>query len=147
MKTLTKTAIATVGALLVVGSISACSHHHDPEHRAQWMQKKVTKKLDLNDSQQEKLQTVSTQMMTARNDMKHQFGNDREQLLALLEQPTLDQDKVLTIIQSHTQTMNDRAPVIVASVGDFYDSLSVEQQAEVRQFVQQHRGRGRHSAE
>lgn len=144
MKTLTKIAITTVGAVLLVGSFSACSYHHDPEHRAQWVEKKVTRKLELTDSQQEKLKGISTEMMNARNDMKQQFGDDREQLLALLEQPSLDQDKVLGMIQSHTQAMNDRAPIIVASVGEFYDSLSIEQQAEVRQFVQEHRGRGRH---
>lgn len=144
MKTLTKAAITAVGAVLLVGSFSACSYHHDPEHRAQWVEKKVTRKLELTDSQQEKLKGISTEMMNARNDMKQQFGDDREQLLALLEQPSLDQDKALGMIQSHTQAMNDRAPIIVASVGEFYDSLSIEQQAEVRQFVQEHRGRGRH---
>ena len=146
MKTLTKTTIAIVGSLLVVASISACSRHHDPQHRAQWMQQKVTKKLELDDSQQQKLQAFSTEMMTARQDMKQQFGDDREQLLALLEQTTLDQQQVLTLIESHTRAINDRAPVIVASVAEFYDSLNSEQQAQLRQFAQQHRGRGHHSA-
>ena len=102
--------------------------------------------LDLDDNQQQKLQAFSTEMMTVRQDMKQQFGDDREQLLALLQQTTLDQQQLLTMIQSHTRAINERAPVIVASVAEFYDSLDSEQQAQLRQFAEQHRGRRHHKA-
>jgi Spy/CpxP family protein refolding chaperone len=144
MKTISKIAIVTAGALVVVGSLAACSYHHDPEHRSQWMQEKVTKKLELNDTQQQQLKSVSDEMLNARESMEQQLGNDREQVLALLDQPTLDQDKVLDMIQSHTQAINEGAPGIVAALGDFYDKLSAEQQAEVREFVEEHRGHRGH---
>lgn len=141
MKRKTKLSLFIVGTLVLVGSFSACGFRGDAEQRSQWIQEKVTKKLELNNVQQAQLENVSAEMMAARNDMKQRFGDDREQLLALLEQATLDQSMILTLIESRTQALNERAPVIVAAVGEFYDGLTAEQQAEVREFIQEHRGR------
>ena len=55
MKRISKYSILVVGALIVVGAFSACSFHGGPEHRAQWVMEKVTKKLKLNDAQQVQL--------------------------------------------------------------------------------------------
>ena len=144
MKRVTKISLVIVSTLLLVGAFSACRHHHDPEDRAQWMQDKVTKKLELNDTQQLKLKQLSDEMMAARMAMKQQFGDSREQLLVLIEQPTLDQQQIFNLIQSHTQAFNETAPGIVAALGDFYDDLNAEQQAQIREFMQEHRGSDRH---
>lgn len=140
MKRKTKISLIVVGALVVVGIISACGFRGDPEQRAQWMLDKVTEKLVLDDTQQVQLKNVSDEMMNSREAMKQQFGDDREQLLALLEQPTLDQEKILALIGSRTGALNERAPMIVAAVGEFYDGLTAEQQTQVREFAQEHRG-------
>jgi protein CpxP len=138
MKRISKFSILAVGALVVIGSFSACSHRGDPNHRAQWMLEKVTKKLELDDAQQVHLKNVSEEVLAARVAMKQQFGEDREQLLALLEQPTLDRDMILSLVRSRTEDLNERAPDIVAAVGEFYDGLTVAQQAQIREFVQEH---------
>ena len=59
------------------------------------MMEKVAKKLELDEAQQLQLKNVSNEMMTARKDMKREFGGHREQFQALLEQPTLDQEMIL----------------------------------------------------
>ncbi len=142
MKRLTKLALIGAAALVVVGSISACGHHRDPEQRAQWMVQKVTKKLELNDAQQAKLKALSDEMLNARKAMKQEFKDDREQVLALLDQRQMDQDKMLGMTQSHTQTVNAQAPKIVAAMAGFYDSLTLEQQAKIRTFVAENHGHG-----
>lgn len=146
MKRITKISLVVVGTLVLVGAFSACRHHHDPEERAQWMQNKVTKKLELNDTQQLQLKQVSDEMMDARQSMKQQFGDSREQLLGLFEQPTLDQAQILNLLQSHTQAFNERAPGIVAAVGEFYDGLNPDQQAEIREFMHEHRDSERYAS-
>jgi protein CpxP len=140
MKRITKYSIIVLGTLVVVGSIIACSSHRDPEHRAQWVLEKVGKKLELDETQQVQLKNVSEEILAARVAMKQQVGEDQLQLLALLEQPTLDQDTVLTLIRSRTEDFNERAPDIVAAAGEFYDGLTVQQQSEVREFIQEHKG-------
>lgn len=144
MKRISKYSILVVGALIVVGAFSACSFHGGPEHRAQWVMEKVTKKLKLNDAQQVQLNNVSEEIKAAREATEQQFGDDREQLLALLEQPTLDQDKILSLVRSRTEAFNERAPDIVAAVGEFYDGLTGEQQAKVREFAKEHQESGHH---
>lgn len=145
MKRITKVSLVVVGTLVVAGLFSACNHRGDPEERAQWMMEKVAKKLELDDAQQAQLKNVSDEMMNARKAMKQEFGDDREQMQALLEQPTMDQDQILSLIRSHTEAVNERAPMIVAAVGEFYDGLTMEQKTEIREFVQEHRERhGRH---
>jgi protein CpxP len=144
MKRTSKLSILVVGALVVVGTITACSFRGDPEHRTQWILEKVTTKLELNDAQQVQLKNVSDEIQAARQATEQQFGDDREQFLALLEQPTLDQDKILSLVRSRTETFNERAPDIVAALGEFYDGLTGEQQAEVREFIQEHQESGHH---
>jgi protein CpxP len=144
MKRISKFSILVVGALVVIGSFSACSFRGDPEQRAQWMQEKVAKKLELDDAQQVQLKNVSEQILAAREGTKEQFGDDREQLLALLEQPTLDQDKILSLVRSRTEALNERAPDVIAAIGEFYDGLTAEQQAQIREFAQQHHGSRHH---
>jgi len=144
MKRLSKIVIITSGAVLLAGSIAACSHHRSPEQRAEWMMEKVSKELKLDDAQQAKLKTLSEDMLAIRKQMHNEFGSDRDQVLGLLDQPKLDQAKILGMVKEHTQTINEQAPKIVAAMGAFYDSLSPEQQAEMREFVKEHHEHRRH---
>lgn len=145
MKRISKIVIITSGAVLLAGSIAACSHHHrTPEQRAEWMTEKVSKELKLDDAQQAKFKALSEDMLAVRKQMRSEFGSDRDQVLDLLDQPKLDQARILGMVKEHTRTINEQAPKIVAAMGDFYDSLSPEQQAEVREFVKEHHGHHRH---
>jgi protein CpxP len=144
MKRITKFVIIGTGALLLVGSISACHRHREPEQRAEWMMEKVSKELKLDQAQQAKFKVLSDEMLATRKAMKQEFGDDREQVLSLLEQPKLDQAKILGMVREHTQAINNSAPKVVAALGDFYDSLTLEQQAEVREFVKERHGHHRH---
>ena len=138
MKRISKIVIIAGGAVLLAGSIAACSHHRGPEQRAEWMMEKVSKELKLDEAQQAKLKVLSDDMLAVRKQMRSEFGSDRDQVLGLLDQPKLDQAKILGMVKEHTQTINQQAPKIVAALGDFYDSLSPEQQAEVRKFAKEH---------
>jgi len=144
MKRITKFVIIGTGAIVLAGSIAACSRHHSPEQRSEWMMEKMSKELKLDTAQQTKLKALSEQMLAVRKSMRQEFGSDRSEVLSLLDQPKLDQAKVLGMVHEHTQTINQRAPQIVAALGDFYDSLNPEQQAEVRKFVKEHHEHHRH---
>ena len=128
----------------MITTISGCSHFRSPENRAQWMVEEVTDELELTETQQVKLKTLSDEMLSTRTSMKEQFGETREQMVALFDQPMLDQDKALNIIKSHTQMVDERAPVMVTAFADFYDSLDTVQQEEIREFMQKHNDRHDH---
>jgi protein CpxP len=144
MKRITKLIVIGSGVVLLAGSIAACGRPHTPEQRAEWMTEKVTKELKLDDAQQAKLKTLSDLMLSARKQMRQEFGDDRDQVLSLLDQPKLDQARILGMVREHTQAINKEAPKVVAALGNFYDSLTPEQQAEVRKFVKEHHEHHRH---
>lgn len=138
MKRIVKISMIAAGALIVVGSFTACSHFKSPENRAQWVVEKVTDKLELTEVQQGKLKTLKVEMMATRKDMKQNFADTRGQFKSLFDESTLDQKQALSLVHSHTQFIDQRAPVIVAAFGDFYDSLDAKQQIDVREFVNAH---------
>lgn len=146
MKRITKISLIGAVTLVLVTTISACNHFKSPENRAEWMMDKVSNKLELTDIQQTKLKALSEEMLSSRKAMKSKFGDSREQIVALFEQPTLDQKKALSLVQSKTQMIEEKAPVIITAFANFYDSLDAEQQSEVRDFVQEHKERSHHGS-
>jgi len=146
MKRLTKISLISAGALIIVTTISACNHFSKPENRAEWMVDKVTSKLELNEVQQTKLKQLSDEMLSSRKMMRLQFADSHEQIITLFEQTTLDQNKALAIVQSKTQFIEAQAPQMIASFANFYDSLDAEQQAEIKDFMQEHKERRQHGS-
>lgn len=144
MKRVTKFSLIGAGALAIITTISGCNHFSSPENRAEWMVDKVSSKLELNDVQQTRLRALSDEMLSSRKAMKTKLSESHEQVTALFEQTTLDQKKALGIVQLHTQTVEEQAPIMISAFANFYDSLDVEQQAKVREFMKEHKERGRH---
>jgi len=138
MKRITKVSIIAAAALVVVGSFSGCSHFRTPENRAQWTVERVTDKLELNESQRGKLNVLKDEMMATRKDMKQKFGESRGQFKVLLDEPTLDQQQALSLVKTQTQYVDEQAQTIVVAFAGFYDSLDLEQQAKIREFVSDH---------
>lgn len=142
MKSFIKNSLAIIGALVLAGLFAACSFHGGPDERAQWMQKKVTKELKLDAPQQLQLESLGDEIQQARKVMKEQFAGKHDQLPALLEQPVMDREALTALVNSHTQLINELSPGIIAAASDFYDGLNVEQQAQIREFILEHRESG-----
>jgi protein CpxP len=137
MKHLTKIVIISSALVMGAGTLTACGlHHKTPEQRAEWMVDKVANKLDLNDMQKEKLVVVKSEMMKVRKQFKGDKDSARKQMLTIISRPTLDQDALLNMINVRTQAISNNAPQVVAALGDFYDNLNHEQQAEVREHIE-----------
>jgi predicted phosphoribosyltransferase len=72
-------------------------------------------------------------------DMRKTMQTNREQtktdIQAMLKQPTLDRNKVNSIVSQHIETIHSRSPVIIDAIGNFYDSLDDTQRAELREFI------------
>lgn len=138
MKPTTKRIVILLAtATVITGTLAACGHHryHDPEKRGEWIVEKVTDELELNESQKTKLEAVRTEILTARKDVRVDRQKTRDEILAMLDQPQLDRQKVLSMVEQKTVSINQHAPQIVNALGEFYDSLSDEQRKELREHV------------
>ncbi|MDH5360568.1 MAG: Spy/CpxP family protein refolding chaperone [Gammaproteobacteria bacterium] len=148
MNKLGKLAIIGSGTLLLITSFTACSHkYRNPEYRADKMVEMVTNKLELNEQQQSKLQSLHEKLRSSRKVMREKSSSSKGDIETLLSQSTLDEKKILDMINEHTQFINQQAPDIVAAMSDFYNSLDTKQRIELREHmvkIQIYHGRGDH---
>lgn len=138
MKRVTKISLIAATVIVTVGAFSTINHFRDPESRAQWVVDEVTEELDLTEVQQTKLQEVRTEILATHKAAKQMLKESKDQFKALFNSTTLDQNQAVALIGSHTQFIDRQAPIVVAAFGGFYNSLSVQQQGEIREFMEKH---------
>ena len=145
MKKRTKFIIAIITGLTLTAGLAACSwHSKTPSEKADYMVEKITKKLDLNAEQVTELEKLKSELLTAREDFLSEKQGTHSAINELLMQPTLDQQRLLELVQGHTASMNQKAPMVISSVAGFYDSLTPEQQATIREKIAHHHERYGH---
>ena len=129
--------ISVASGAVIAGTLAACGHHRykDPEKRGEWLVEKVTDELELNESQKTKLEAVRKEILTVRKEIHADRQTSRDEILAMLDQPQLDRQKVLSMVEQKTVSINQHAPQVVNALGDFYDSLSDEQRKELREHI------------
>lgn len=142
MKKSTKIIAVTVLTLGVTSGVLAYGAHKSwnmsPEKKAEYVTEKITENLELDVIQQENLRALSVTLLDLLEDVRSSRNEHREMVLQLLSESTMDQAKVLQMVQQTTQMINDRAPQIIASIAGFLDSLDSEQKKELREHMGEH---------
>lgn len=144
MKTRTRYFLTVVGAVAVAASVGACGHyarHHGPGDYAVRHIEKLGKELDLNDAQTAKLNAVTETLVKGRETMRSRHDTKHKELMALFDQPTLDQQRALGLVQQTTREIDNQAPEMIAAIGEFYDSLTPPQQQKLREEMKERMGR------
>lgn len=148
---LKRTLVGIFGASALLGSISACSHHH---HGNGWQSMsaedaskfkaravdRVAGKLDLSADQKAKLGVLLDRLHEQHTALLG-ATDPRRDMQALFADATFDRWHAQDLVNNKLAAVRDKSPQVVAAMGDFYDSLDPEQQQKVRDFLQ--RG-GRH---
>jgi Spy/CpxP family protein refolding chaperone len=131
--------IITSGVLLI-GGVAACKHKMhsaSAEERGEWVVDKVSKELELNDSQRIKLVEVKDQFIAVRKSMRSDREEARKEVLAMLKQPTMDREKVNAMVNQKIAIVSEKSPSIIDAIGNFYDSLDDSQRAELSEFIEE----------
>jgi Spy/CpxP family protein refolding chaperone len=141
--------IGALGATLLVGSLSACSHHGDS---ARWsmseedsakmrgkMIERVSSKLDLNADQKQHLVVLGEKLHAQRLALMGKDGNPRAEMQALVAGDKFDRSRAQAWVTDKTAILNQHSPEVIAALADFYDSLNPTQQQQVREFMQRRR--------
>ena len=145
MKKSTKMITAAVLSVGLVGGVAAYSGscnkgfghwRGDPEQRAEMIVERITDKLDLNAEQIAKLETLKNDLLSLRKEMRENRSKHREELMALITAPQLDRDKALFMLKEKTQTVEERAPQVIAVIAEFSDSLTPEQKQELAETME-----------
>jgi len=137
-----KILLASFLSIVTFGSFAAFAggkHCFNPEKRAEFMVKRMTNKLDLNETQVTHLKAVQ-QLVTQHHKEKKEKG--RSALLSLLDTPELDQNKALSLLENRTEQIKQNAPEMITVIAAFTNSLSAEQRTELKQVVKNFPNRG-----
>jgi len=159
MKTwIKRTLFAVAGATLVLGTLTACGYqggHHEgqrSEHRhGGWSEERITemrgkavdrvsRELNLSAEQRQKLDTLANEMQASRRALQGEGPAPRQALAAMLAGPTMDRQAAAQFLDQKTQVVQSRSPQVINAMGDFFDSLTPDQQAQVRAVMERRRG-------
>ena len=130
--------IAGVTAVTGMLAFGAHRYHHDSEHHAQWMMERVSNKLDLTTDQQARLKGVRDILVASAKSVNVERTKVHQEVLEIIKDAKLDRQKALAMVTQRTDKVRERAPSVVSAIGDFYDSLTPEQRAEVRDQIKDH---------
>lgn len=151
MKTWVKRALITITATTVaLGGLAACGTRGD--HGRGWSEErigemrgkaieKVSSKLELNDVQKQKLGVLADEMLASRKAFKGTSADPRDELKALIATDKFDRTKAQALLSQKTEAVQGSGPKVLAAFGDFFDSLTPAQQAQVREKMDK-RGHG-----
>jgi len=140
MKKRTRYIAAILGAVGIAVAVAGCGHgyrHHEPGDYAVRHIERLGKELSLNEAQTAKLNAVTETLRKGRDTMRAKHDEKQKEVLALLDQPKLDRQRALGLVQQTTRDINDHAPEMIAAMGDFYDSLTPLQQQKLREEVKE----------
>ena len=140
-----------IAVLLVAGSsgaVYAFSKHHDwgmtPAEKVEFVTERVTRKLDLDETQQQHFTRLAETMVTVMQEIRPSSEQRGEMISELLEAPSLDQARALELVQMRTRVIDEKAPEVIASLALFLDSLTPEQREQVQEFAKHRHHRHNH---
>ena len=115
--------LAIISSLLLVSAY----RHYSPEKRTQWMMKKFTKDLNLNDSQKEQLDVFKTEMVMKGRELRVTYKNTMEELGLQLRSEEFDKQKVKDAVSRITAPQDEFISLFIEKLADFHSSLTAEQ--------------------
>ena len=141
--------IGLTSVTVFLGGLAACGHR---DHGRGWSDERVAEmrvkavdrisgKLDLNTEQKAKLGVLADELVAARKAMRGTSTDPRADLQGLIAGAKFDRSKAQQMLDQKLQTAQGSSPRLFTAFGDFYDSLSPEQQQKVRERMDR-RGHG-----
>lgn len=132
--------IGLASITVLLGGLTACGHR---DHGRAWSDERVAEmrvkvvdrisgKLDLNAEQKAKLGVLADEVVAARKALRAGSTDPRADLQGLVAGAKFDRTKAQQMLDQKLQTAQGSSPKLLAAFGDFYDSLSPEQQQKVR---------------
>lgn len=147
MKTWIKRSLyGLLGATIVAGGLSACGARHERhgfamggEYESKFSQRmvqRVSKELELNASQQQRLSALGERMREQRRALIGNTTDPRAELQSLVAGAQFDRRRAQAIIDEKTDALRGKIPEVIAAAADFFDSLNPAQQQKLRQHLQ-----------
>ncbi len=116
------------------------------QHKQQWFIRRASKKLKLDDTQQNQLTAFIDQFQRDRGDIEQTRNNSLNRVLSLLLQTGSDEnttarEQLKSVMQDSLLSMQQSVNSMVDNFADFIDNLNPQQRQQLYQYVghQSHR--------
>jgi Spy/CpxP family protein refolding chaperone len=119
-----------IALIIIVGamSISSCARKwHTPEKRAEWMVKKISKELDLNDDQKAKLNKIKDEIMAKRQEFKGMRTEISDEVISQFKSDKIDEAKLNQLFDSKADKMKEMKSFMISKLVEFHSILTLEQ--------------------
>jgi len=103
----------------------------------------VSKKLDLDTTQEQALTALKDQILVAKSTVHDRMETTHDDMKAMITADTFDQGKALQMLSSKTATIESVAPEVITAMGNFLDTLNAEQKQDIVDFMNEHHGKGK----
>ncbi len=129
--------ILVIGAaLLLAGGVAWAKHRHCQMNAPERMVEYLSGELELNQAQKEKLILLGQSAKSLRGQWSERREQTRNDILGLLETPSLNRDKATQLLQQRQQVWSQWGGELLDRFADFSDSLSEEQRAKLRTLIE-----------
>lgn len=133
------TAILTFLILLAAcrTKFSHCWAHGDSEKRINWLAKKITSELDLNDDQQITLNRIKEEIMAKQREFRS--ANKREEhlnrFLDEIKKDSLDREVLIKITDERLNHINEMRTFLIDKLIEFHAVLTPEQKEKLAEKI------------
>ena len=131
--------VAVIAVLATAGVIfgaQALRYHYrqsyfrgQPEKRAEYAVKRLTRRLDLTGEQQDKLNKIKDEILARTKNLREDRTVLREEAAALFKSEKLTKEKVNAFIDKRKSKIEELRPFIVDKIIEFHNILTPEQRA------------------
>ncbi|MBC85725.1 MAG: hypothetical protein CL677_00990 [Bdellovibrionaceae bacterium] len=106
-----------------------------PEERSARIQKKVTNKLELNETQAAEFKKVADALVAARQNLRSDRAELYEKTEVLLASENLSPDQILQLVNPKIEQVQKEVPKIAELLANFHKTLNPEQRKKLVKFV------------
>ncbi len=129
--------ILIVMAALTALFLAAC-YHHTPEQRAEYLVKRMSAELSLNEVQKAQLEKIKNEFLAKRAEMPKLREETVKEANELMRSAEIDKTRLNALTEKNQAQANDMISFITAKFTEIHDMLTPEQREKLVKHIEEH---------
>ncbi len=130
--------MSALAALVLTGC------YHTPEQRAEYMVKRMSSELALNDTQKAQLEKIKDEFLARRPEMDKMRVETVKEANALMRSAEIDKARLNALVEKSQTGANDMIRFVTAKFTEIHDMLTPEQREKLTKHIEEHMLHGHH---
>ncbi len=131
--------IAALTALVLTGC-----YRHTPEQRAEYVVKRMSSELGLNDTQKAQLEKIKNEFLARRPEMIKSREETVKEANELMRSTEIDKARLNALVEKNKAEANDMISFVSAKFTEIHDMLTPGQREKLTKDIEEHMEHGHH---